>query len=64
MKKYMYADSTYLIKKKYIYAGIFIVAGLFFVFDPFNLWPVDNLVGKSCSPMSLQPRCTGKINFF
>ena len=50
--------------KKYIYAGIFIVAGLFFVFDPFDWWPIKDLIGKPCNPMSLQPRCTGKINFF
>ena len=64
MKKYMYADSTYLIKKKYIYAGIFIVAGLLFVVDPFNWWPIDHLINKVCTPEDMRPVCTGKINFF
>jgi hypothetical protein len=47
---------------KYIFI-IFLIAGLFFVFDPFNIWPLEG-IGQSCNPMSLQPRCTGKINFF
>ena len=49
---------------KYIIIILLLLAGLLFVVDPFNWWPIDNLVGKLCSPMSLQPRCTGKINFF
>ena len=64
MKKYMYADSTYLIKKKYIYAGIFIVAGLLFVVDPFNWWPIDHLINKACTPEDMRPVCIGKIKFF
>ena len=50
--------------KKYIMVGLIILAGLFFVFDPFNWWPIKDLVGKPCPPMSLYPRCTEKINFF
>jgi hypothetical protein len=49
--------------KKYIIIILLLSAGLFFVVDPFNLWPMPE-IGKPCSPMSLQPRCTGKINFF
>ena len=50
-------------KKKIVFILVLLV-GLFFVFDPFVWWPIDNLVGKPCPPMSLLPRCTGKINFF
>ena len=50
--------------KSVIFVIIFVSAGLFFVFDPFEWWPKKDLVGKPCSPMSLYPRCTGKINFF
>ena len=64
--KYMYADSTYLIKKKYVYVGILILACMFFLIDPFNWWPIE--VGKPCTPMMthedlLRPTCTGKIIF-
>ena len=48
---------------KYIIIILLLLAGLLFVVDPFNWWPIGE-VGKACSPMSLQPRCTGKINFF
>tara|TARA_B000000460_G_C21462184_1_gene368540 strand:+ start:178 stop:333 length:156 start_codon:yes stop_codon:yes gene_type:complete len=50
--------------KKFIIAGIFLFFGLMFVFDPFNWWPIENLVGKPCTPENVSPRCTGKINFF
>ena len=53
--------------KKYIIAVLFISAGLFFVFDPYNWWPIDHLVGKGktpCIPEDVRPTCTGKINFF
>ena len=49
--------------KSVIFVIIFVSAGLLFVFDPFNWWPLER-VGEPCSPMSLYPRCTGKINFF
>jgi hypothetical protein len=49
--------------KKYIIIILLLSAGLLFVFDPFNWLPLEG-VGKPCSPMSLYPRCTGKINFF
>jgi hypothetical protein len=49
--------------KKYIFVILLLLAGLFFVFDPFNYWPLEG-VGQPCSPMSLMPRCTGKVNFF
>ena len=49
--------------KSIIFVILFVSAGLFFVFDPFNFWPLTE-VGKPCPPMSLMPRCTGKINFF
>jgi len=53
--------------KKYIIAVLFISAGLFFVVDPFKLWPIDHLVGKGRPPCTLEdtrPTCTGKIKFF
>jgi hypothetical protein len=49
--------------KKILFVILLLLAGLFFVFDPFDWWPMTE-VGKPCSPMSLYPRCTGKINFF
>ena len=52
--------------KRVIIAGIFITAGLFFIIDPFNLWPIDHLVGKGRPPCILEdtrPTCTGKIIF-
>jgi len=49
--------------KKYIIIILLLLAGLMFVFDPFGWWPMPE-IGKPCTPMSLQPRCTGKINFF
>ena len=54
-------------KYKYMYAGLFIVAGLFFVLDPFNWWPIDHLVGKGRTPCQIEdkrPTCTGKVNIF
>ena len=50
--------------KKYIIIILLLSAGLLFVFDPFNWLPIEDLVGTPCTPMSLYPRCTGKINFF
>ena len=50
--------------RRIIIAGIFILAGLFFVFDPFNYWPIDHLINKVCTPEDIRPVCTGKINFF
>ena len=50
--------------KSVIFVIIFVSAGLFFVFDPFDWWSIKDLVGKPCPPMSLYPRCTGNINFF
>ena len=53
--------------KKYIIAVLFISAGLFFVIDPFKLWPIDHLVGKGRPPCTLEdtrPTCTGKLNIF
>ena len=49
--------------KKIIIIIIFLVVGLFFVFDPYNWWPLPP-VGISCTPENVSPRCTGKINFF
>ena len=49
--------------KKYIIIIILIIVGLMFIFDPFGLWPMHE-IGIPCNSMSLQPRCTGKINFF
>ena len=48
--------------KKIIIVVLVLLAGIWFVVDPFNWWPVVE-VGKPCSPMSLYPRCTGKIIF-
>jgi hypothetical protein len=48
---------------KYVYIVMVLLAGLLFVVDPFG-WVSMSEVGKECSPMSLYPRCTGKINFF
>ena len=53
--------------KKYIIAVLFISVGLFFVIDPFKLWPIDHLVGKGRPPCTLEdtrPTCTGKIKYF
>ena len=49
--------------KKIIIVVLVLLAGIWFVIDPYNWWPVVE-VGKPCSPMSLYPRCTGRINFF
>ena len=49
--------------KKYVFVILLLVAGLMFVFDPFGWWPMPE-IGIPCNPMSLQPRCTGKINLF
>ena len=49
--------------KKIIIVVLVLSAGIWFVVDPFNWWPMTE-VGKPCSPMSLYPRCTGRINFF
>jgi len=46
-----------------VFVIIFLCFGILFVIDPFGWWPQME-AGKSCNPMSLQPRCTGKINFF
>ena len=48
---------------KYIFI-LLLFFGLFFVFDPFAWWPIDNLVGKPCTPENPAPRCNGIINFF
>jgi|LWDU01.1.fsa_nt_gi hypothetical protein len=48
---------------KYIYIVMVLLAGILFLVDPFG-WMTMPEVGKECSPMSLYPRCTGKINFF
>ena len=50
-------------KKSVIFIIVFGIAALMFVIDPFD-WVSMPEVGKECSPMSLYPRCTGKINFF
>jgi hypothetical protein len=49
-------------RMKYIYIVLLILAGIWFLIDPLNWWPMQE-VGKPCSPMSLYPRCTGKIIF-
>jgi len=49
--------------KKIIIVVLVLLAGIWFVIDPYNWWPLTE-VGKPCSPMSLYPRCTGRINFF
>jgi hypothetical protein len=48
---------------KYVYIVMVLLAGILFLVDPFG-WMTMPEVGKECSPMSLYPRCTGKINFF
>jgi uncharacterized protein YggT (Ycf19 family) len=48
---------------KYVYIILLLLAGIWFVIDPFNWWPLD-AVGKVCEPLSQSIRCTGKINFF
>jgi len=48
--------------KSMVFIIIFLLVGIFFVIDPFNWWPLEE-VGISCNPMSLSPRCTGKITF-
>ena len=53
--------------KKYMIAGVLLLAGLFFVIDPFNWLPIDHLVGKGRVPCTLEdtrPTCTGKLNIF
>jgi hypothetical protein len=53
--------------KKYLYAGIFVIGGLLFIFDPFDWWPIDDKVGKGripCQVEDTRPTCTGKIIFF
>jgi len=49
--------------KKIIIVVLLLTAGIWFVVDPFNWWPLD-AVGKVCEPLSQSPRCTGRINFF
>ena len=53
--------------KKYMIAGVLLLASLLFVFDPFNWWPIDHLIGKGRVPCTLEdtrPTCTGKLNIF
>ena len=53
--------------KKYLYASIFVIVGLFFIVDPLKLWPIDDKVGKGripCQVEDTRPTCTGKIIFF
>ena len=53
--------------KKYMIAILLLSASLFFVVDPFKLWPIDQLIGKGRVPCTLEdtrPTCTGKINIF
>ena len=53
--------------KKYIIAVLLLSASLFFVVDPFKLWPTDHLIGKGRVPCTLEdtrPTCTGKLNIF
>jgi hypothetical protein len=53
--------------KKCIITVLLLLAGLFFVVDPFKLWPTDHLIGKGRVPCTLEdtrPTCTGKLNIF
>tara|TARA_Y100000782_G_scaffold85374_1_gene92547 strand:- start:579 stop:749 length:171 start_codon:yes stop_codon:yes gene_type:complete len=53
--------------KKYMIAVLLLLASLFFVVDPFKLWPIDHLIGKGRVPCTLEdtrPTCTGKLNIF
>ena len=53
--------------KKYIFIILLLLACLFFLVDPFKLWPIDQLIGKGRVPCTLEdtrPTCTGKINIF
>ena len=53
--------------KKYMIAVLLLSASIFFVVDPFKLWPIDQLIGKGRVPCTLEdtrPTCTGKINIF
>ena len=52
---------------KYMIAVLLLLASLFFVVDPFKLWPIDHLIGKGRVPCTLEdkrPTCTGKLNIF
>ena len=49
---------------KYIIIILLLSAGLLFVVDPFNWWPIDHLINKACTPEDTRSVCTGKINFF
>jgi regulatory protein YycI of two-component signal transduction system YycFG len=48
--------------KSMVFIIIFLLVGIFFVIDPFNWWPLEE-VGIPCNSMSLSPRCAGKITF-
>ena len=53
--------------KKYMIAVLLLLASLFFVVDPFKLWPTDHLIGKGRVPCTLEDTrstCTGKLNIF
>jgi len=49
--------------KKMLMVILLLLAGIWFVIDPYNWWPVVG-VGEPCDPISETPRCTGRINFF